>query len=242
MSLLVISPTQDDIFRALATFFTAVLPATVKAVQGQVNRVPELRGDFIVVWPLSLPRLATNVDTYLQVLFTGIIADDVLTVSAIDPSTVVAPNDLAVGTFVYGPGVAAGTKITQRLTGTGRNGTYKVSPVQTVASRTMAAGTETLVQTADVVMQIDAHGPGAMNNANLIATIFRDDRAGILLEGTGLSPLYADDPKQMPFITEGQQYENRYTLDIHMQADLSLTLSQEFASEAEVTLVEAANT
>lgn len=65
--------------------------------------------------------------------FTGSIATTVLTVTA------VASGTLAVGQFVHGTGVTAGTYITALGTGTGGTGTYTVSASQTVVSEAMTS-------------------------------------------------------------------------------------------------------
>ena len=62
---------------------------------------------------------------------TGSIATTVLTVTAVGSGT------LAVGTYISGTGVTAGTYITALGTGTGGTGTYTVSASQTVASTTI---------------------------------------------------------------------------------------------------------
>ena len=65
--------------------------------------------------------------------FTADIAGTVMTVSA------VASGALAVGQFVYGATVAAGTLITSLGSGTGGTGTYNVAVSQTVASEAMTS-------------------------------------------------------------------------------------------------------
>lgn len=57
--------TEDMICAALRTWLLLVVPSGVEVVQGQANRVPEPLGDnYIVFWPLSRLRTATNVDTW----------------------------------------------------------------------------------------------------------------------------------------------------------------------------------
>ena len=65
--------------------------------------------------------------------FTGAIANQTLTVSA------VASGNLVVGETLYGPGITAGTTITGEGTGTGGAGTYVVSVAQTVKSATLSS-------------------------------------------------------------------------------------------------------
>ncbi len=68
-----------------------------------------------------------------KVIFTGSISGTTLTVTAM--STPI--NDLRVGTFVTGTGVAENTVITALGTGTGGTGTYTVNNTQTVSSTTL---------------------------------------------------------------------------------------------------------
>ena len=67
------------------------------------------------------------------VIFTGSISGTTLTVTAMSTSI----NDIRVGTFVTGTGVAANTFITALGTGTGGTGTYTVNTSQTVSSTTL---------------------------------------------------------------------------------------------------------
>jgi hypothetical protein len=67
------------------------------------------------------------------VIFTGSISGTTLTVTAMSTSI----NDIRVGTFVTGTGVATNTFITALGTGTGGTGTYTVNTSQTVSSTTL---------------------------------------------------------------------------------------------------------
>ena len=68
-----------------------------------------------------------------QRVFTGSISGTTLTVTAISSPI----NDIRVGMFVTGTGVAANTQITALGTGTGGTGTYTVNNSQTVSSTTL---------------------------------------------------------------------------------------------------------
>ena len=68
-----------------------------------------------------------------KVIFTGSISGTTLTVTAMST----AINDIRVGTFVTGAGVADNTVITALGTGTGGTGTYTVNNTQTVSSTTL---------------------------------------------------------------------------------------------------------
>lgn len=230
------SLTQDDVNTALGSFLTTILglPAT-NVIVGQVNRVASPGGDYTVIWPLRRPRLATNVDTPVDCVFTGSIAGTLLTVSAVDPDF---SGQIAVGSQIFGVGVADNTTVTEPGSGTGGLGTYTVTPSQTVTSKTLSAGVVAIEQSTEAVMQIDVHGPASSDNAQTISTLFRDAYGVSLFEGTGVTPLFADEPRQMPFITAANQYEDRWMVDVHMQIDPVIAVPQEFAQAASVDVVD----
>ncbi|MGZ2484275.1 hypothetical protein ACVITL_002798 [Rhizobium pisi] len=230
------SPTQSNILTALRSFLLAVLPAGTEVVQGQENRVPEPIGDdFVIMTPFLQNRLATNIDTYADVSFTASIAGMVMTVTAVEFGA------LAVGQLVFGVGVSALTTITALGTGTGGVGTYTISATQTVPSRKMASGSETLLQPTRVTVQLDVHGNNGAENAQTISTLFRDDYAVQAFKASGfdVSPLYVSDPKQLPFENENHQIESRWVIDAVMQANQVLAgLPQQFADELDIAVID----
>lgn len=227
------SLTQDAVNTALAAFLTSVLPAGVKVNVGQVNRVAEPLGDFVVMTPLRRPRLATNFETDADTKFTGSIAATIMTVTA------VAFGELLPGNPVFGTGVTDGTVVVDQLTGpTGGDGTYTVDPAQTVTSRTLAAGTTEIEQDTDCVMQLDVHGPASTDNAQTISTLMRSAYAVEQLSPSGVTPLYADDPRQLPFITAANQYEERWSIDVHLQINPIVSAPTQFADSAALTVVD----
>jgi hypothetical protein len=232
------TPLDTNIFTALRSFLLAVLPAGVDVVQAQVNRVPEPVGsDYVLMTPLRRERLETNVDSYADVLFTASIAGTVLTVSSINFGVIV------VGSTLFGVGLGTGvtTSVTGQLTGSlGGTGTYSVVPTQTVASQPMAAGLTDYMQPTEVTIQLDVHGPNSADNSQIITTLFRDDYAvqQFLTSGFDVTPLYADSAKQMPFTNESAQFENRWVIEVCMQANIVISAAQQFSSQLNVTLVE----
>lgn len=89
-------------------------------------------------------------------------------------------------------------------------------------------------------IQIDVHGPASAENAQIIATLFRDNW-GVdqfyTLAGNSIAPLYCEDPRQMPFLNAEQQYEWRWVLTCYLQAnELVSGIPQESATELEPTL------
>lgn len=212
--------------------------STAQIVQGQVNRVSEPQmTDFIILWPLMRNRLATNIDDWIDNNFTGSITANVLTVSVVNKGSVI------VGLPIYGAGITAGCKITAQTGGTpGGIGTYSVSATSNVTSETIYGGEYDAEQYTEMVIQCDAHGPSAGNNAQRISTLIRD-MFGVqaFLDANngndGITPLYADDPRQLPFTNAEQQWEDRWTIDIHLQVNIALTLTQQFAASLTVGVI-----
>lgn len=222
----------------LLTFglLSAAGSTTVPVIQGQVNRVPEPRdSDFTVMWPILRGRLGTNIDTYTDVKVTGQIAGTNMTVA-----TVVSGGPITLNIPVYGTGVADGTFIRSQTSGSpGGAGVYVLTKSATVApGSTLYLGTLGAQQYTEVVLQIDVHGPASADNAQRICTLMRDEYAVQRYQDTGfqITPLYADDPRQVPFINGEQQYEERWVVDVHLQVNPVITVTQQFADELQIAI------
>jgi hypothetical protein len=233
--------TESNILSALRSYLLTVLPAGLEVVRGQDNLVAEPIGpDFVTMTPIGRERLETNTDNYADTAFVGSIAGNTLTVTSISLGAI------KVGAQLLGNNLAANSVVTALGTGTGGDGTYTVAPSQTVASQVLAAGVSTLLQPVKVTIQLDVHGPSSADNTQLITTTWRDEYAVDLLaltnSGYDLAPLYHSEPQQLPFLNAEQQIEERYTVDLVLQANPVVTIPQQFASElsAELTNVGAA--
>jgi hypothetical protein len=225
-----ISLVEASIFKALGDFLTSILPAACGVYKAQVNRVPEPIGpDFVMMTPIGRERLETNVDGYGDSVFKGSIAGMLLTVTEFDYGT-----PIAVGSPVFGVGVADNTVVSALGSGSGGAGTYTVGPSQTVAGPiVLAAGGETMLQPTQATVQLDVHGPNSADNAQIISTMFRDDYAVQALAASGfdLAPLYAGEPHQAPFMNAEQQVEYRWVVDAVLQVNPVLTVPQQFADQ-----------
>jgi hypothetical protein len=90
--------------------------------------------DTVLAWPINgnTDSVVANIIEVTATVgagsYTGSISGSTLTITA------VASGTLAVGQFITGTGIAAGTYVTARGTGTGGTGTYTVSIAQTVSS------------------------------------------------------------------------------------------------------------
>src|SRR5262249_2780154 len=146
---------------------------------------------------------------------------------------------IIVGATVFGTGVAASTTITGLGSGTGAIGTYFIAPSQATPNETMSTGQETFLQPVDAVFQLDVHGPNSADNAPIITTVFRDQYGvdSFAAAGFDVVPLHADDPKQVPFINAEQQYETRWIVEAHMQANQVVQVPLQFADQVVVTPV-----
>lgn len=229
-----VAPTQTDILTALRAFLVSILPPGVVVQQGQANRVAEPSApDFVLMTPMLRRRLGTNVDTYGDVAFKGSISGTVLTVSAMQLG------EIAVGNTLFGAGVAPGTTILAFGSGTGGVGTYTLSQAQSLASQQLAAGLETITQATQVTVQLDVHGPNGADNAQTISTLFRDGFAcdALATSGVDVTPLYADDPRQMPFVNGESQFEFRWTVDVTMQVNAAALVPMQFADALVATPV-----
>lgn len=86
--------------------------------------------------------------------------------------------------------------------------------------------------------QLDVYGPGAADNAQVISTLLRDDYGCSFLAPYGLAPLFCDDGQQMPLVTGEQQYLARWMVRGTLQANLAVTVGQQFADRLFTTLLE----
>ena len=215
-----------------------ILASGVEVVQAQGNRVPEpVCADYVTMTALRRPRMSTNVDDDEDVTFIGSIEGGTLTV------TDVKGGDILIGSRVWGAGVADGTLIVAPLTGSGGPGTYAIVPAQAVESVSMAAGRRLTTESVQMAIQVDLYGPNSGNFAQTVSAMFRDgfavDQFAAL--SPAISPLYADEPRQLAFSDGEQQYENRWSIDVVMQVDQTVTVPQQFAGMLKVNVANVTN-
>ena len=100
-------------------------------------------------------------------------------------------------------------------------------------------GANDIMSPRKVSVQLDVHGPNSADNAEIIATLFRDEYgvSAFALSGYDVTPLYCDTPHQIPFLNENQQIEERWVVDAHVQTNPIITLSQDFAAALDLDLV-----
>jgi hypothetical protein len=232
----VLSPNQSQIQTVLRSVLLSMLPSGVDVIEGQDNLVPEpAAADFVVMTSFQRMRLMTNVDACVDAAYTASLSGSMLIVS-----------DLLIGTVepgatLFGTNVASGSVIGTQINGTpGGVGTYNVTPSQTVTSETMASGAASVMQETEITFQLDVHGPNSADNAQTISTLFRDEYATSRFYelNPAVSPLYADDPRQMPFTNDQDQVETRYVIDAHIQANQVVSnIPQQFGDVFDVDLI-----
>jgi len=227
-------PSHKQIQTALRAALLAILPTGVSVIEGQNNNVAMPKGDFVVMTVIRRERISTNVVNSDDCKFLGSIAAGRLT------ATQISYGRLQIGRTVFGPGVTPSPTITA----INPDGTATLSANITLSSRWLAAGALALKQSTRIVFQLDVHSDDmgrASDMAQTLSTVLRDDTGVQLLKASNLplTPLFADDPRQMPFTTGEGQYEDRYVVECHLQADQIITPSQEFADEVVVDRVAA---
>jgi hypothetical protein len=109
---------------------------------------------------------------------------------------------------------------------------------------TPPVGLRSSLTAMEVTIQIDVHGPASADNAQEIATLLRDEYATIAFTRTGydVQPLYAEDPRQTPFVNAEQQYEWRWTVDVVLQANPVIGTPQDFADVVKITPIDVEST
>lgn len=230
-----LSLSESNVLTVVRAFLLAVLPGPIEVVQGQDNIVSEpTTANFVVMTPTTRNRISTNRDTSGDVLFTGSIAANTMTVTAVQYGVI------GVGSPVFGVGVIDGTTVTAVLTGHGTTGTYQLSNSQTISSQTLAAGFYDALQPTEVTIQLDVHGPSSTDNAQIITTLFRDSFATDFFSTLpyDVVPLYTNNRGQQPFINGEDQYENRWVIDCVMQANPVVMTGLQYADKLSVGVIE----
>lgn len=234
------SPSQDDAMTALGAFLQSILPANVDVTQGQVNAVAEPKNSsFVIMTPLRRTRIATNIDTYSDCSFEATFNGNTMNVSSINFGVI------DIGHLLLGVNLV-GVPLIQNVPLGGGPGAYTLSAAQPVTAQSakFATGILQSMQETELVVQLDIHSADVSTAADLaqtISTLFRDDFATLFFFRAGyvgISPLYADDPKQIPFIDAEANYETRYMVEAHLQINAVVTPPQEFADEIHVTLLD----
>lgn len=100
-------------------------------------------------------------------------------------------------------------------------------------------------QPTQYTIQLDFHGSSGADYAQEFTTLFFSDYAfdefGFITT-LDIKPLYCSDPKQIPFINGEQQYEDRWIVEVEIQANMQTTVAQQFADQLQVNVISVAAT
>jgi hypothetical protein len=97
-------------------------------------------------------------------------------------------------------------------------------------------GSRAVQQNTRFDVQLDFYGPSAGDWAAMTSTLLRDDD-GCAALSPDCQPLYADEGRQVPFVSGEEQYVLRWTVTACLQYNPVTTLPQQFAGAAAVTLI-----
>ena len=97
-------------------------------------------------------------------------------------------------------------------------------------------GTRAVMQKSQLTVQIDVYGPQSNDWALILTTMFRDPYGCDML-APDVSPLYADDPNMLPLTNAESNYEERWFVTAVLQYNPVVSVPQQFADKASVTLI-----
>lgn len=88
-------------------------------------------------------------------------------------------------------------------------------------------------------IQLDFYGETSADAASTVAALFRTTYCVDFFTATGfpLAPLYATDGNQMPLISGEEQYISRWTNEVALQANLTVSTNQDYMDSVAVDLV-----
>ena len=237
------TPNESTIHANVVSFLGAILPG-LEVISAYDNRVPEPSApDFAIISTTARRPMCTPVEAWCDVAFTGIVSGNTLTASNFHFGLI----DLSNGNQppCWGVGVVDGTPTLSQTSGTpGGAGVYALGGApQTAGPVLMAAGEIVIVQPTEVTLQLDFHsnvGDGA-DQAQAFATMFRTLQAGDLFRSyaNNVGILFCEDPRLIPFVNAEQEWEQRWVVLAHLQANQAIPWPQQFFSAMTVTFIDA---
>lgn len=99
-----------------------------------------------------------------------------------------------------------------------------------------ASGQRIVCEPTQIDIQVDVHGPCSSDNVARLEALFRDFDACEFFANLNpaIQPLYSSDPKQLAFINDSEQFEDRWSIDFTLQANIEFTRPQTFAASLAV--------
>lgn len=89
-------------------------------------------------------------------------------------------------------------------------------------------------------VQVSVFGKGAGDLIQAATALWRDMNAVDFFAASGMpiAPLYASDPRQLGFINAEKQYEDNWSADFQLQANITLNVPQQFADKLTIDTIE----
>ena len=106
-----------------------------------------------------------------------------------------------------------------------------------VSSYDPVAGERDVMQPTEYSIQLDCYGPESSDYATIISMMLRDQYGCNLLAPYECQPLFTSDPMQVALVNGEESYEQRWMITAVLQFNPIVTVSQQFADQAEVVLV-----
>jgi hypothetical protein len=97
----------------------------------------------------------------------------------------------------------------------------------------------TSTQSTRFTVQVDVYGPASPDTIQILSTEFRSNDAVEYFAAaiTDVTPLYTSEPRQIPFVDEGDQVQMRWSIDLACQIKPGVTTSQQFADSLEIGMI-----
>lgn len=116
-----------------------------------------------------------------------------------------------------------------------RIGTTKEENADTGDNTTATMGFSEVRQ-ADI--QVDIYGDSAGDRAVALETVFRSSYATDRLQSINdkVIPLYSTQALQSPFISAEEQWENRYTITLTIQMQVTISLQQDYFDAVDLSI------
>ena len=94
----------------------------------------------------------------------------------------------------------------------------------------------TYAEPEQISIQLDIHGEGSTDMAQVVQTLFRSGFGVQSLQPYGVIPLFCDEGHHMPCVNDQGQYEDRWTVTLELQATPVVSTAQDFADTITVDL------
>lgn len=95
------------------------------------------------------------------------------------------------------------------------------------------------LQETQVDIQLDIHGPASNDNVQIVSTLFRDEYSTSYFDACpfDIQALYTSEPRQIPFVNAESQWEDRWIIDLSLQANQVVQVAQDFFDKVALGLI-----